>query len=179
MPAAHWLLLPFLLLAAPAAAEPGSAPSPGDAALAACRASDPLEHDARLDALEHARTQAEIALAAAPDDPAAHLALFCAIGRRRQLIGLGIPALGEVRTLKRIIERVLTLAPDWPDGLAAKGGLLCALPRLLGGDHTQGVRLLRRAVTLDPANAEARRLLVAHSGEDALPPTFADAEPLR
>lgn len=179
MPAARWLLLSLALLAAPAAAEPGSAPTAGEAALAACRGTDPLPHDARLDALEQARTQAEIALAAAPDDPVAHLALFCAIGRRRQILGLGIPALGEVRRLERLIERVLTLAPDWPEGLAAKGGLLCALPRLLGGDRTQGLRLLRRAVTLDPTNAEARRMLVEHGGEDALPPTLAGVDPLR
>jgi hypothetical protein len=179
MPAARWLLLSLALCAAPAAAEPGAAPTAGDVAFAACRATDRLAPDDRLDALEQVRAQAEIALADAPDDPAAHLALFCAIGRRRQIIGLGIPALGEVRRLERLIDRVLALAPDWPEGLAAKGGLLCALPRLLGGDQAQGLRLLRRAVTLDPTNTEARRLLVEHGGEDALPPTLAGVESLR
>jgi hypothetical protein len=177
MLAARWLLLPLLALAAPAAAEPGRAPSPGAQAVAACRATDALPPDARVEALERVRDAAEIALAAAPDDPAAHLAVFCAIGRRRQLLGLGIPALGEVRRLERLIDRALTLAPDWPDGLAAKGGLLCALPRLLGGDRTEGLRLLRRAVVLDPTNAEARRMLLEYGGEDALPPTLADVAP--
>lgn len=176
MPAARWLLLSLIVLAAPAAAEPDGAPGPGDAAFAACRATDPLPPDARLAALEQVRTQAEIALAAMPDDPAAHLAVFCAIGRRRQLIGLGIPALGEVRRMRRLIDRALALAPDSAEALAAKGGFLCALPRLLGGDRREGVRLLRRAVVLDPANADARRMLVEYGGEDALPPTLAGAE---
>ncbi|MCW5890501.1 MAG: hypothetical protein KIT14_08110 [bacterium] len=173
MPTARWLLLSLLVLAAPAAAEPERAPTPGDVAFAACRATDPLPPEARLEALEHVRTGAEIALAAAPDDPAAHLAVFCALGRRRQLLGLGIPALGEVRRMRRLIDHVLTLAPDWAEAIAAKGGFLCALPRLLGGDRPQGVRLLRRAMLLDPTNADARRLLIEYGGEDALPPALA------
>jgi tetratricopeptide (TPR) repeat protein len=139
-------------------------------ALALCRSAGSLSARDQATQLEHGLALAERAVAINPDDPVAHFAAFCNRGKRVQLEGRSLwRLLGEVRCARRDLERVLTLAPDWPEALAAKGALLLALPRLLGGDRDEGLRLLERAVALDPANSEAR--LILHQSE---PPPVAD-----
>jgi Tfp pilus assembly protein PilF len=58
--------------------------------------------------------------------------------------------------LRAAVDRTLALAPDFPGAYAGKGALLLDTPRLLGGDPTEGERLLRRAVELDPDYFGAR-----------------------
>lgn len=161
------LAMLLVALAAPAAAEPVAT---GDAreALARCYDADRLSDDARREALERGLLLADQALAASPDDPSAHFAAFCLRGKRVQLDGLSFRLLGEIRRVRRHIDRALALAPDWPAALAGKGAMLLSLPRLLGGDADEGERLLRRAIALDPASTEAR---------DTLARLLPDAEP--
>lgn len=128
-------------------------------AFAMCRAADGLADAEKEPRLEASLRLALAAIAMRPDDPMAHFAAFCARGRRLERAGVGLGTLGEVRAVRRHIERALELAPEWPDALAAKGALLVRLPRLLGGDRTEGERLIRRAVALDPSNEETRALL--------------------
>jgi tetratricopeptide (TPR) repeat protein len=150
-----------LVVSAAGAEESGTALAV--AALAVCRATDDLPLADRATSLERGLALAEQAVETRPDDPVAHFAVFCNLGRRVQLEGLSARLLGDVRRLRRHIDQAVELAPDWPDALAGKGAFLLALPGLLGGDRDEGERLLRRAVELDPTNVEARSILYGAS----------------
>jgi hypothetical protein len=128
-------------------------------ALAICRSGIERPAAERTAQLDEALALAEAAMRERPDDPVAHFAAFCSRGRRLQLQGLTLRVFAEIRLVRAHIERTLELAPDWPDAIAGKGSLLVSLPTPLGGDRTEGQRLLRLALTLDPANVEAQRLL--------------------
>lgn len=129
------------------------------AALAMCRNVDTLPSEERLARLDGGLALAETAMRDDPTSALAHFAAFCNRGKRLQLTGFSFGAFGEVRRLRCEIDRALELAPDWSEALAGKGTMLIALPRLLGGDVEEGERLLRRALTLDPTNVEARIIL--------------------
>ena len=129
------------------------------AALAMCRTVGTLPSEERLARLDEGLALAETAMRDDPTSALAHFAAFCNRGKRLQLTGFSFGAFGEVRRLRREIDRAIELAPDWPEALAGKGAMLVALPRLLGGDAEEGGRLLRRALTIDPTNAEARIML--------------------
>jgi hypothetical protein len=165
------------LLAPPAPAEEPTTAGAREA-LMICQSVEGLPESEQLARLDRGLALAERAIAERPDDPVGHFAAFCNRGRRLQLEGLSLHLFGEMRQTRRDLERALELVPDWPDAIAAKGAMLLALPRSLGGDRTEGERLLRRAVALDPSNLEARRRLeeagvvgpfagaVAHVGRD-------------
>jgi len=128
-------------------------------ALAICRGVGELRAGQRLARLEEGLTMAERATLDDPTNALAQFAAFCNRGKRLQIVGFTFGALSELRRLRREIDRALELVPDWPDALAGKGAMLVALPRILGGDVAEGERLLRRALDLDPENAEARSML--------------------
>jgi hypothetical protein len=128
-------------------------------ALAICRGVGELPADQRLARLQAGLDMAERATLDDPTNAFAQFAAFCNRGKRLQIVGFTFGALSELRLLRREIDRALELAPDWPDALAGKGAMLVALPRILGGDVAEGERLLRRALELDPENAEARSML--------------------
>ena len=93
---------------------------------------------------------AEEAIKADERDALAHFALFCNLGGQMRRRGAGVQSLFELRRLRAAIDRTLELAPEFPGAYAGKGALLLGTPRLLGGDPSEGERLLRRAVELDP-----------------------------
>jgi hypothetical protein len=128
-------------------------------ALAVCRGVGTLPLEERPARLDEGLELAEHAVAEDEGSALAHFAAFCNRGKRLQLAGFSFAAFGEIRRLRREIDRALELAPDWPEALAGKGAMLVALPRLLGGDVLEGERLLRRALVLDPTNVEARTIL--------------------
>jgi Flp pilus assembly protein TadD len=128
-------------------------------ALAICRSVGELPVHQRLVRLEAGLTMAERATFDDPTNALAQFAAFCNRGKRLQILGFTFGAFAELRRLRREIDRALELAPDWPEALAGKGAMLVALPRILGGDVVEGERLLRRALELDPENAEARAML--------------------
>src|SRR5262249_35682505 len=112
---------------------------------------------------------------ATPRDAVAHFAVFCNLGKRLEMERHGggrFATLGDLRRVQREIDVTLTLAPDYPAALAAKGEMLVELPRLLGGDPREGERLLRRAATLDPDDRRVRPLpaTLAHAGGSCGPP---------
>jgi tetratricopeptide (TPR) repeat protein len=98
---------------------------------------------------------AEAAVAADETDAHAHLAVVCNLGRQLERARVSFRSFGAVGRLKREVDRAVELAPEDPDALAAKGGLLLRLPRLLGGDVDEAERLLGRAVTIAPEHATA------------------------
>ena len=128
-------------------------------ALAICRGVGALSLEERVARLDEGLGLAERAALDDPSSALAQFAAFCNRGKRLQLVGFSFGALAEIRRLRYEIDRTLELAPDWPEALAGKGAMLVALPRLLGGDVAEGERLLRRALTLDPTNVEARTIL--------------------
>jgi len=128
-------------------------------ALAICRGVGALPLEERRARLDQGVALAERAAFDDPTSALAHFAAFCNRGKRLQLSGFSFAAFGEIRRLRREIDSALELAPDWPEALAGKGAMLVALPRLLGGDVAEGERLLRRALSLDPTNVEARSIL--------------------
>ncbi len=144
----HALILLVCATLAYAADPAGTAAS--RAAQAACAHAGTLAADARPEAYRAALAQADAAVAADESDPLAHFAAFCALGGLLKTSGLGFSAPGQLRRLRREVDRTLELAPDFADALAGKGSLLCNLPRLLGGDTAEGERLLRRAIAIDP-----------------------------
>lgn len=125
------------------------------AAIEICQQSDAAPADQRPALLDAGLALAERAAAENPRDHAAHFAIFCNLGRSLmhrstwKLLG----TLGDLRRARRAIDQALALAPDYPPALAAKGAMLAQLPRVLGGDREEGVRLLLRAVALQPADA--------------------------
>ncbi|MBM4265280.1 MAG: hypothetical protein FJ144_01485 [Deltaproteobacteria bacterium] len=102
-------------------------------------------------AAEHADRAVELL----PDNPEAHFVRFGARGRLAQLDGIAGAAL-HLRSLNRELDEVLRLDPNHADALAARGGMLVKLPRLLGGDSNEGIRYLEKAVSLDPGGPGKR-----------------------
>jgi hypothetical protein len=130
-------------------------------ALELCDAADSAPLPDRAAILTRGLERAEEAVEANPQDATAHFAVFCNLGKRTDLqrrthgfLGL----LRDVERARRELDEALTLAPDDPAALAAKGQMLTELPRFLGGDPAEGERLLRRAAALDPSAVEVRRL---------------------
>lgn len=147
------------VVAADAGAEPPTGSAGAELALAICRAARELSAEARRPRLTEGLALAVRATEEAPGDPVAWFAAFCNRGKVLQSMGIGFSTLGELRRLRREIDTALGLAPEWAEAVAAKGAMLVALPRLLGGDVDDGRRLLRRALALDPTNVEAAVLL--------------------
>lgn len=147
--------------AAAHAADPAGAGPAAREALAICQRADRVSPDERAALLTFGLQRAEAAVQADPRDAAAHLAVFCNLGRRlRARGGWGLlTAFGDLRRAREELDTALALEPDYPGALAAKGQMLAELPRWLGGDRQEAERLLRRAVALDPDDARMRLML--------------------
>jgi|GEM_PF-1263261 len=117
--------------------------------------------DARRQAYEAAKQHADRAVAQMPNDADAHFVQFAAEGRIAQLGGIAVAALQLVK-LNKQLDEVLRLDPNHANALAARGGMLMKLPRLLGGDTGEGVEYLERAVSLD-STAVGKRLELAEA----------------
>jgi hypothetical protein len=142
--------------------QPVSASPLAREALTLCASADGALPPARVSILSLGQQRAEEAIGENPQDPTAHFALFCNLGKRAEMRrgALGFfAALGDVGRIRREIDYALALAPDYPAALAAKGQMLTELPVLLGGDPEEGRRLLQRAASLDPDDSRIRSLL--------------------
>jgi tetratricopeptide (TPR) repeat protein len=102
-------------------------------------------------ALEHAERAVELM----PDNAEAHFLVFGSEGRLAQMDGLATAAL-KLAALNRQLDEVLRLDPNHANALAARGGMMMKLPRLLGGDSEQGLEYLERAVSLDDESVGKR-----------------------
>jgi hypothetical protein len=136
--------------------------------LTLCAAADQLPPTERLAVLARGLDHADAALALDPRSARAHFAVVCNLGKATALEHVGLGTIGAVYRLRREIDLAVTLAPNDPDVLAAKGILLLRLPRWLGGDRAEAEQWLRRALAVDPLNATARTYL----DEIAAPPGF-------
>lgn len=119
------------------------------------------DDDSRKKAYQTAKQHADRAVELMPDNADARFAQFSADGRLAQLGGMAVAALQLVKANKQLDE-VLRLDPNHANALAARGGMLMKLPRLLGGNTTKGVEYLERAVTLDDT-AVGKRLELAEA----------------
>lgn len=130
-------------------------------ALALCEAADRVPAGERAAQLANGLARAEAAVQADPRDAAAHLALFCNLGKRlRTRSGWALlTAFSDLSRARKAVDAALALAPDYPGALAGKGQMLAELPRWLGGDRPEAVRLLRRAIAIEPDDARMRLLL--------------------
>jgi hypothetical protein len=149
-----------------AAAARGGEPEPAGPAtsdaVALCHEADRVPVAERSAVLARGLARAEEAVRAYPRDAVAHFAVFCNLGKRLEMERHGgglFTTLGDLRRVQREIDVTLTLAPDYPAALAAKGEMLVELPRLFGGDPREGERLLRRAVALAPDDSRMRLML--------------------
>lgn len=155
-------LAAFLLCAGAArGADPATAGPEAREALAICQRADTVPSDQRAALLTFGLERAEAAVGADPRDAAAHLAIFCNLGKRlRNRGGWGLlTAFGDLSRARGELDAALSLDPDYPGALAAKGQMLAELPRWLGGDRQEAERLLRRAVALDPVDGRVRLIL--------------------
>jgi hypothetical protein len=109
--------------------------------------------------LDRGLAAAESAVGEDDADAAAHFAVFCNLGRQLQLRSIGFLTVFDIRRMRREIDRTLELAPRSPGVLTAKGLMLLQLPRLLGGDTSEGQRLIRRALELEPDFEPAMKAL--------------------
>jgi hypothetical protein len=171
-----------------AAAARGGEPEPGGPAtrdaVALCHEADQVPVAERSAVLARGLARAEEAVKANPRDAVAHFAVFCNLGKRLEMERHGgelFATFGDLRRVQREIDVTLTLAPDYPAALAAKGEMLVELPRLLGGDRREGERLLRRAAALDPDDPRVRLMLanVAQAGSHEALGHAAIAPPIR
>jgi len=168
---ATWAIAAVLLAGPLTSARSDTLPgSPrGLEALALCRfAAEERDTATRAALLDRGLALAEQAVASDDGDAAGHFAVFCNLGRRLQLHPISFGSLMSIRRVRREIDRTLALTPNAPGVLTAKGVMLLELPGVLGGDPPEGERLLRRALEIEPAFAEARQALAAHGR--AVPP---------
>jgi tetratricopeptide (TPR) repeat protein len=121
------------------------------------RAAEARELDTTAMSLyRQAITESEAALKRNPNSAGANFVLFAAKGRILLADGL-TKNLIELRQLDRNhLDRAIELDPRYSNALAAKGGVLLDLPRLLGGDPSEGLRLLQRAAELNPGGPGTR-----------------------
>jgi tetratricopeptide (TPR) repeat protein len=115
----------------------------------------------RRESYRAAKEHAENAVERLPASADARFAHFAAAGRLAQLQGLASAAF-QLMSLNAELDEVLRLDPNHANALAARGGMLVKLPRLLGGDTTEGIALLERAVSLDDT-AVGKRLELAEA----------------
>ena len=132
-------------------------------ALALCHEADQVAGSERAAVLTRGLDRAEEAVRANPQDATAHFAVFCNLGKQldmKRRSGLGLLSMHrDLQRAQREIDIALSLAPDSPATLAAKGAMLAELPRFFGGDHEEGLHLLRRARTLEPDDPQIRLML--------------------
>ena len=103
-----------------------------------------------------ASEQAQAALARNPRSPSANFVYFAATGRILLADGL-TKNLFTLRNLdKTYLDRAIELDPAYANALAAKGGVLLDLPKLIGGDPAEGLRLLKKASRLNPGGVGTR-----------------------
>lgn len=143
------------------AADPVTAGPAAREAIAICQRADVVPSADRPALLAFGLARAEAAVQADPRDPAAHLAIFCNLGKQlRSRSGWHLlTAFGDLTRARQELDAALALSPDYPGALAAKGQMLAELPRWLGGDRQEAVRLLRRAVEIDPGDARMQLML--------------------
>lgn len=110
----------------------------------------------RAEIAAHGLALAEQAIAAHPEDPAAHLAAFCNLGKQMRLSSNPFGNLLRLRRLRKEVDATLSLDPECAGALVGKGRLLTELPGWLGGDRAQAEDLLRRGLAVDPDQVEGR-----------------------
>ena len=120
---------------------------------------DKTSQTAAIEVLDRVIVIAESAITADETDAQAHLALFCALGRRLQIAGLSWRTFGELKRARATIDRASTLDPEHPDVLVARGEFISQLPRPLGGNPALGEKLLARALEIAPQHVAARLYL--------------------
>ncbi len=109
-----------------------------------------------LELYRQAQAEALVAIQRHPDSAAAHFLYFAASGRILVADGLA-KNLFTLRQLDRdYLDKALLLDPHFASALAARGGVLTDLPRLIGGDPVEGLRLLRQAAATNPASVGTR-----------------------
>jgi hypothetical protein len=110
----------------------------------------------RRSALERGIAAGETAIRLAPNLPEGHFWLAANMGALAESFGVmqGLKYRGRI---KSELRRVLAIEPGWQGGSAeaALGQWYFEVPRLLGGNHSEGEALLRRALTYDPQNLVA------------------------
>ena len=109
----------------------------------------------RLAMYERGSQAARRAIAASPEDDAAHLWFALNTGRYAETRGM-MKALGMLPTIREASETVLRLNPSNVDGLLLAGGILAHLPPLMGGDRARAETYFKRALELDPHKTGAR-----------------------
>jgi len=150
-----------LLLASPRLARPAepSGTELSRAAIELCHRAQAASDRERPNLLAQSLARADQAVEMDDRDALAHFARFCALGEQAKLAGMSVTSLLKLRSIRAAVERTLELSPDFPDALLGKGTLLLSVPGLLGGDDEEGVRLVRRALEIDPEYVAARLTL--------------------
>jgi tetratricopeptide (TPR) repeat protein len=119
------------------------------------------DNEGRKASYRSAKQHAERAIELMPANADVRFVHFAAAGRLAQLEGLATAAF-QLMSLNSELDEILRLNPNHANALAARGGMLVKLPRLLGGNTKKGVEYLERAVSLDDT-AVGKRLELAEA----------------
>ena len=125
-------------------------------ALVLCYQADTVDRSSKEILLDRGLDLAEQALALDEDNPKAHFAVFCNLGKILETSGIGVRTVRSIGRARRELDRTLELAPDYVDALLAKAEMLTRLPRWLGGDLTEAERCRVRARALTAGHAGVR-----------------------
>jgi len=124
------------------------------------RGEDALSDEARLSAYREGLSLAQQAVELDAANVDAQFALFATEGRVLLSEGV-VPNPVNLYKARSRLDHVLELDPNYPDALAAKGGLYRQLPWALGGDLEKAEDCLTRAIELNPQAIGARIELAA------------------
>jgi len=105
---------------------------------------------------ERGEALAERAIALDDRIAEAHFGVVCNLGELLRLDGEKLTSVFSLRRLLSEIDKTLNLDPGHVPAMATKGNLLVRLPRMLGGNPTEGERLLREVVRRDQLAVTSR-----------------------
>lgn len=149
---------PFVLVLAGAlslGAGPVAAGTKAQQAIEICDSVSDVPKDEGLKRAEKGLALAEQAVAENDNDPEAHYAVFCNLGRQIENASINTSTLSSLKRVRREVDRALELKPDYVEALMGKGSLLINTPRFFGGDVAGGEKLLRKAIELEPNHMQA------------------------
>ncbi|MEW6442273.1 MAG: tetratricopeptide repeat protein [bacterium] len=107
------------------------------------------QEDRKIELWERGVEYGKKAIEADPEGKEGHFYYMANLGAMVRQQG-ALSSVTKARRLRKEIERVLQIDPDYAPGLVAKAQYLTKMPRIFGGDDEEAMRLYERAVRSDP-----------------------------
>ena len=111
--------------------------------------------DDKLAAYERGRQVADLAVQRDPQNADARFWRAVNLGRSAELKG-AFHALGEIKTLREEMNAILKQHPNYTSAYSFLGSYYLQLPRVLGGDLDEALKMYRKGLTLNPRGTGMR-----------------------